>query len=134
MTLCKAADYDVVLIETVGVGQSETIVAQMCNVFVLLMAPAGGDESQGVKRGIMGAAELILVNKAAGDLHVAALPTCADYASALHLLRSRVQDPDGFPKAATVSARRWRNGAKIPGTGQPRVPHRHGCAKSRCKV
>lgn len=102
--LCEAAGYDVVLIETVGVGQSETVVAQMVDVFLLLLAPAGGDELQGVKRGIMEMADLILVNKADGDLKAAAQRTRADYAGALHLLRRRPQDPDGFPKATTVSA------------------------------
>lgn len=104
VALCEAAGFDVVLIETVGVGQSETVVAQLCDVFVLLLAPAGGDELQGVKRGIMEMADLILVNKADGDLKTAALRTCADYAGALHLLRPRPQDPEGFPKATTVSA------------------------------
>ena len=102
--LCEAAGYDVVLIETVGVGQSETVVAQMSDVFLLLLAPAGGDELQGVKRGIMEMADLILINKADGDLKAAAQRTRADYAGALHLLRRRPQDPEGFPKAATVSA------------------------------
>jgi LAO/AO transport system kinase len=102
--LCEAAGYDVVLIETVGVGQSETVVSQMCDVFTLLLAPAGGDELQGVKRGIMEMADLILVNKADGDLKDAAQRTRADYAGALHLLRKRPQDPQGFPKAACVSA------------------------------
>jgi LAO/AO transport system kinase len=89
--LCEAAGYDVVLIETVGVGQSETVVAEMSDIFVLLLAPAGGDELQGVKRGIMEIADLILVNKADGDLKPAAM-------------RTRSQDPEGFPKALTVSA------------------------------
>ncbi len=104
MALCEAAGFDVVLIETVGVGQSETVVADLCDLFVLLLAPAGGDELQGVKRGIMEMADLILVNKADGELKPAALRTCADYAGALRLLRRRPQDPDGFPKAMTVSA------------------------------
>ena len=102
--LCEAAGFDVVLIETVGVGQSETVVAEMSDVFVLLLAPAGGDELQGVKRGIMEIADLILVNKADGDLKPAAVRTCADYTQALRLLRRRVHDPDGFPKAIAVSA------------------------------
>ena len=102
--LCEAAGFDVVLIETVGVGQSETMVAEMCDLFLLLLAPAGGDELQGVKRGIMEMADLILVNKADGDLKAAATRTCADYAGALRLLRKRPQDPQGFPKALTVSA------------------------------
>ncbi len=104
VALCEAAGFDVVLIETVGVGQSETMVAEMCDLFLLLLAPAGGDELQGVKRGIMEMADLILVNKADGDLKPAALRTQADYAGALRLLRKRPQDPEGFPKAMTVSA------------------------------
>jgi LAO/AO transport system kinase len=102
--LCEAAGYDVVLIETVGVGQSETVVAEMSDVFLLLLAPAGGDELQGVKRGIMEMADVIVVNKADGDLKAAATRTCGDYAGALRLLRKREQDPEGFPKAMTVSA------------------------------
>ncbi|WP_121063078.1 methylmalonyl Co-A mutase-associated GTPase MeaB [Chachezhania antarctica] len=102
--LCEAAGYDVVLIETVGVGQSETVVAEMSDLFVLLLAPAGGDELQGVKRGIMEQADLILVNKADGDLKAQATRTCADYSGALRLLRKRPEDPEGFPKAMTVSA------------------------------
>ena len=104
VALCEAAGFDVVLIETVGVGQSETVVAQMSDLFVLLLAPAGGDELQGVKRGIMEMADLILVNKADGDLKAQATRTCADYAGALRLLRKRPQDPEGFPKALTISA------------------------------
>lgn len=102
--LCEGAGFDVVLIETVGVGQSETVVAQMSDVFLLLLAPAGGDELQGVKRGIMEMADIILVNKADGDLKPAAMRTCADYSGALRLMRKRDQDPDTFPKAMTVSA------------------------------
>ena len=104
VALCEAAGFDVVLIETVGVGQSETMVADLCDLFVLLLAPAGGDELQGVKRGIMELADLILVNKADGDLKHAALRTQADYAGALRLMRRRPQDAPGFPKALCVSA------------------------------
>ncbi len=104
IALCEAAGFDVVLIETVGVGQSETVVAQMSDIFVLLLAPAGGDELQGVKRGIMEIADLILVNKADGELKPQATRTCADYAGALRLLRKRPQDPEDFPKALTISA------------------------------
>jgi LAO/AO transport system kinase len=104
VALCEAAGFDVVLVETVGVGQSETVVAEICDLFLLLLAPAGGDELQGVKRGIMEMADMIFVNKADGDLKPAALRTCADYAGALRLLRRRPQDPEGFPKAMTVSA------------------------------
>ncbi|AZV79166.1 methylmalonyl Co-A mutase-associated GTPase MeaB [Parasedimentitalea marina] len=104
VALCEAADFDVVLIETVGVGQSETVVAELSDLFLLLLAPAGGDELQGVKRGIMEIADVILVNKADGDLKSAATRTCADYSGALRLLRKREQDPPGYPKAMMVSA------------------------------
>ncbi|MDQ2064825.1 methylmalonyl Co-A mutase-associated GTPase MeaB [Xinfangfangia sp. CPCC 101601] len=104
VALCEAAGFDVILIETVGVGQSETMVAGLCDLFILLMAPAGGDELQGVKRGIMEIADLILVNKADGALRETATRTQADYAGALRLLRRRPQDPEGFPKALCVSA------------------------------
>lgn len=104
VALCEAANFDVILIETVGVGQSETMVAEMSDIFTLLLAPAGGDELQGVKRGIMEIADLILVNKADGELKPQAIRTTADYAGALRLLRKRAQDPDGFPKATPVSA------------------------------
>ncbi|MBV7380748.1 methylmalonyl Co-A mutase-associated GTPase MeaB [Maritimibacter dapengensis] len=104
VSLCEAAGFDVVLIETVGVGQSETMVAEMSDLFLLLLAPAGGDELQGVKRGIMEMADMILVNKADGDLKATATRTCSDYAGALRLLRKRPQDPEGYPCAMTVSA------------------------------
>ncbi|PZR00088.1 MAG: methylmalonyl Co-A mutase-associated GTPase MeaB [Cereibacter sphaeroides] len=104
VALAEAAGFDVVLIETVGVGQSEVLVADLCDIFVLLIAPAGGDELQGVKRGIVEMADLILVNKADGALHPAALGTTADYSGALRLLRRRPQDPPDFPKAMPVSA------------------------------
>ncbi|WP_209427256.1 methylmalonyl Co-A mutase-associated GTPase MeaB [Pararhodobacter sp. SW119] len=104
VALCESAGFDIVLIETVGVGQSETVVAELSDVFLLLLAPAGGDELQGVKRGIMEVADLIVVNKADGELKAQAQRTRADYAGALRLLRAREQDPPGFPKAITVSA------------------------------
>ncbi|QCO55216.1 methylmalonyl Co-A mutase-associated GTPase MeaB [Pseudorhodobacter turbinis] len=104
VALCEAAGFDVVLIETVGVGQSETVVAELSDLFILLLAPAGGDELQGVKRGIMEMADIILVNKADGDLKAAATRTRADYSGALRLLRRRPQDPPDFPKALAVSA------------------------------
>ncbi len=104
IALCAAAGFDIVLVETVGVGQSEVMVAGMTDLFVLLLAPAGGDELQGVKRGIMEMADLVLVNKADGELKPAAVRTCADYAGSLRLLRHRPQDPEGFPKALCVSA------------------------------
>jgi len=104
IALCEAAGFDLVLVETVGVGQSETLVARMTDLFVLLLAPAGGDELQGVKRGIMEIADLILVNKADGDLAAAARRTAADYSGALRLMRPRPGDPPGWPRVETVSA------------------------------
>ena len=104
VNICDAAGFDVILIETVGVGQSETIVAQISDLFALLLAPAGGDELQGVKRGIMEMADLILVNKADGDLMAAATRTCTDFTGAIRLLRKRPQDPDEYPKVLKVSA------------------------------
>ena len=89
MLLCEAAGFDVVLIETIGVGQSEVAVADMVDLFALLVAPGGGDELQGIKRGIMELADLVIVNKADGDLAAAAGRTRADYASAVHLLRPK---------------------------------------------
>lgn len=84
---CEAAGFDVVLVETVGVGQSETAVADMVDLFVLLLPPAGGDELQGLKKGVVELADLLLVNKADGDLKPAAGRAVADYRAALHLLR-----------------------------------------------
>lgn len=109
VALCEAAGYDVVIIETVGVGQSEVNVAELSDLFLLLLAPAGGDELQGVKRGIMEIADMILINKADGALEAEAKRTCADYAGALRLMRRRAQDPQGYPLAMCVSA--------ITGTG-----------------
>jgi LAO/AO transport system kinase len=92
MLVCEAAACDVVIVETVGVGQSEVAVAGMVDVFVLLIAPGGGDELQGVKRGIVELADLLVVNKADGDLAAAARRTATDYASALHI--GRADDAD----------------------------------------
>jgi LAO/AO transport system kinase len=102
--LAEAWGADIVLVETVGVGQSETMVAEMTDIFVLLIAPGGGDELQGVKRGIMEMADLILVNKADGEHLAEATRTRADYAAALRLLRPRPGDPKGYPRAMCVSA------------------------------
>lgn len=102
--LVEAAGYDTVLVETVGVGQSETMVAEMTDIFLLLLAPAGGDELQGVKRGIMEIADLIVVNKADGPLKPVAEATRAEYAGALGLMRKRDGDPAGYPCAMSVSS------------------------------
>lgn len=89
--LCEAAGFELVLVETVGVGQSETAAVEMTDLFVLLLLPAGGDELQGIKRGIVELADMVLVNKADGDLAATAGRTVADYRSALRLLRPRGQ-------------------------------------------
>jgi len=102
--LCEAAGFDTVLVETVGVGQSETTVAQMTDMFLLLLAPAGGDELQGVKRGVMEIADVVVINKADGEMKDAAARTCADYASALRLFRPRDGEAEGYPMALTASA------------------------------
>ena len=92
MLVCEAAGFDIVLVETVGVGQSETAVADMTDMFLLLLLPSGGDELQGIKRGIMELADLIVVNKADGDQVNTAQQTMADYRSALHFLTPRSID------------------------------------------
>ncbi|GMG84795.1 methylmalonyl Co-A mutase-associated GTPase MeaB [Paralimibaculum aggregatum] len=102
--LVEAAGFDTVIVETVGVGQSETLVAEMTDLFLLLIAPGGGDDLQGVKRGIMEMADLVVVNKADGALKPIAEGTRADYASALRLLRRRPGDPDDIPAALSASA------------------------------
>jgi len=90
-TIClvEAAGFDVVLVETVGVGQSETAVAEMTDMFLLMLLPGGGDELQGIKRGIVELADLIVVNKADGVLKNAAQSSAADYRSALGFLPAR---------------------------------------------
>ena len=102
MLVCEAAGFDTVLVETVGVGQSETAVADMVDMFLLLLLPAGGDELQGIKRGIVELADLVLVNKADGALLEPAERTAADYEAALHLLRPALAG--WTPRAQTCSA------------------------------
>jgi len=89
MLVCEAAGYDIIIVETVGVGQSETEVADMVDMFVLLLLPGSGDELQGIKRGIVELADLIVVNKADGDLLPQAKRVQADYAAALKMLTSQ---------------------------------------------
>src|SRR5690349_847379 len=89
MVLVEAAGFDVVLVETVGVGQSETAVAEMVDMFVVLVSPGGGDELQGIKRGIMELADLVVVTKVDGDLIAPANRAAAEYKGALHLLRPK---------------------------------------------
>ena len=111
MLLCEAAGYDVIVVETVGVGQSETAVADMVDMFLLLLLPAGGDELQGIKRGIVELADLVVVNKADGDLAAAAKRTATDYRAALHLLRPA--SPNWTVAVETCSA--------IKGIGIPEI-------------
>ena len=87
--LCEAAGYNILLVETVGVGQSEIAVADMVDMFVLLIPPAGGDELQGIKKGIVEMADLVLVNKADGELMIPAQRMQTEYISALKLLRKK---------------------------------------------
>lgn len=89
MLLMEAAGYDVILIETVGVGQSEIAVADMVDIFIVLVSPGGGDELQGIKRGIMELADLVIVTKADGDLETAAKRAQNDYRGALNLMRPK---------------------------------------------
>lgn len=111
MLLLEAAGYDLVIVETVGVGQSETAVADMVDLFMLLLPPAGGDELQGIKKGIVELADLIVVNKADGDLVAAARHAVAEYRHALHLLRP--SNPAWRVPVLSCSA--------ITGTGVPEV-------------
>ncbi len=89
LLLCEAAGFDVIFVETVGVGQSETAVSEMTDMFLLLISPGGGDELQGIKRGIMELADLVLVNKSDGEQLAVASRTAADYQMALQFLNSR---------------------------------------------
>jgi len=91
LLLCEAFGFDVVIVETVGVGQSETAVADMTDMFLLLLLPGGGDDLQGIKRGIMELADLVLVNKADGELAAAANHSASDYIHALKLLHPRTR-------------------------------------------
>lgn len=101
MLLCEAAGFDVVLVETVGVGQSETMVAEMVDFFLLLMLPGAGDELQGIKRGIIEMADVIAVNKADGDNLPRAREAKRSYGAALRYLKPR--SPSWRPQAMLVS-------------------------------
>jgi LAO/AO transport system kinase len=102
MLACEAAGFDVVLVETVGVGQSETAVADMVDMFLLMLLPGSGDELQGFKRGIVELADLVIVNKADQDLLEAAGRVAGEYANALQFLRPA--SPDWTPRVVTCSA------------------------------
>jgi len=113
MLLAEAAGYDVVIVETVGVGQSETEVADMVDMFLLMLLPGSGDELQGIKKGIVELADLIVVNKADGDLKAQAKRVRTDYSAALRMLHPPLTSPpqaggkeggNWQPKAVTCSA------------------------------
>ena len=102
MLLCEAAGYDVVLVETVGIGQSETAVADMTDFFLALMLPGAGDELQGIKKGLVELADMIAVNKADGDNAARAKAAAAEYEAALHILSH--PSPNWRPPVVTCSA------------------------------
>jgi LAO/AO transport system kinase len=99
--LCEAAGYDVVLVETVGVGQSETVVADLVDFFLVLMIAGAGDDLQGIKRGVLELADMVAINKADGDNRARAELAAADYRSALHLIRPA--SPTWTPPVLTCS-------------------------------
>jgi LAO/AO transport system kinase len=102
MLLCEAAGFDVILVETVGTGQSETAVADMTDFFLALMLPGAGDELQGIKKGLVELADMIAVNKADGDNIRRAKAAAGEYRAALHILTPRV--PEWQPPVVTYSA------------------------------
>jgi LAO/AO transport system kinase len=102
MLVCEAAGYDVVLVETVGIGQSETAVSDMTDFFLALMLPGAGDELQGIKKGVVELADMVAVNKADGDNVTRARQAAAEYRAALHILTAR--SPTWTPPVLTCSA------------------------------
>lgn len=101
MIVCEAAGYDVVIVETVGIGQSETAVADMVDFFLVLMLPGAGDELQGIKKGVLEIADMIAVNKADGDNAERANNAAAEYKAALHILTPA--SPNWSPPVITIS-------------------------------
>jgi LAO/AO transport system kinase len=102
IALCEAAGYDRILVETVGVGQSEIAVAHITDMLALLVPPAGGDELQGMKKGIVEMADLVIVNKADGSLKTLANHAKVEYMHALQLLRHK--SPNWTPMVQTCSS------------------------------
>ena len=103
MLACEAAGYDIILVETVGIGQSETVVADMTDFFLALMLPGAGDELQGLKKGLVELADMIAINKADGDNIQRAKAAAAEYRAALHILTPR--SPAWSPPVITYSAK-----------------------------
>ncbi|QSQ26217.1 methylmalonyl Co-A mutase-associated GTPase MeaB [Pyxidicoccus parkwayensis] len=108
LLLCEAAGFDVVLVETVGVGQSETVVSELVDFYLVLMLAGAGDELQGIKRGILEVADLLAINKADGDNAQRAERARAEYRAALHLMR-----PGAEPVVTTCSALEGTGIAKL---------------------
>jgi GTPase len=119
MLLCEAAGFDVILVETVGIGQSETAVSDMTDFFLALMLPGAGDELQGIKKGLVELADMIAINKADGDNLKRAQHAAADYRSALHILSPRSEH--WHPPVETYSA---LTGDGIPRLWQKILDHR----------
>ena len=101
MLLCEAAGFDVILVETVGVGQSETTVAEMTDFFLVLMLPGAGDELQGIKKGVLEIADMIAVNKSEGDNRARAVRAAGEYRAALHIMMPA--SPNWSPPVVLVS-------------------------------
>ncbi len=102
MLICEAAGFDIVLVETVGVGQSETVVAGMTDFFLALMIAGGGDELQGIKRGLLELVDMLAINKADGDNRSRAESAAREYANAMHFMTP--VDPGWTPPVVTCSA------------------------------
>jgi LAO/AO transport system kinase len=101
MLLCEAAGFDVILVETVGVGQSETTVAEMTDFFLVLMLPGAGDELQGIKKGVLELADMIAVNKSEGENRARAVAAAGEYRAALHIMQPA--SPNWSPPVMLVS-------------------------------
>ena len=127
MIVCEAAGYDVILVETVGVGQSETVVADMVDFFLVLMLPGAGDELQGIKKGVLELADMIAVNKSDAPNEKRAKAAARDYKNALHIMRP--QSPNWSPPVECISGlsnmnldvmweRVVENRSKLTGSGE----------------
>jgi LAO/AO transport system kinase len=119
MLICEAAGFDVVVVETVGIGQSEVAVAGMVDTFAVLVLPGAGDELQGIKKGVIEIADILAVNKADGDNRSRALAAAAELKTALHILSAR--DPVWSAPVLTVSG---RTGEGLDGLWAQVVSHR----------
>jgi len=107
--LCEAAGFDVILVETVGVGQSETAVATMVDFFILLMVAGAGDELQGIKRGIMEIADLVAINKADGENKIRAEHTASEFRNAVHFFPA---PPSGIPTQVVTCSSKYGDGIR----------------------